>query len=603
MAAKKKQEVKNPKVAKSSPVAVKAKEPETEEPEPIVGKLEFTEDDKKWAEEKVFGLLKKYHQTVEQLGLAPKTPPKVLVYMYCGCPTVRYGREVLGRIDLEFIKDQNVEAIEEALFCLPGALTLPIVFSDLDPEVRTNRKNQLWGIARSLTVGLQAVFTRQFKDPVEGNLESEAYRICNEAMATYLEGLSDPATSLIKPSSNIVATATKDYANRFKTWQTKSSGSRKNTETKSPPWPKVTGFPIKRDCFDLRIISQACYREMCPTAPRELPKEIAILTLRAQAGAQKRQRVEPIVVRVLVRGSSDWATLKRCLGGVDGYKMTQGRVVLDENNWVFKMGFKRPRPEPKTSNAALVVIPALNDLAMVYDQSARYLRGKLKKGALPKGIDSSGFIHLKLRYDSMRSERALHLNFIGKGGRGHGRKRLLLSLKVLDGQEADRIKTWMEQQASHIARYAKSVAAIVGIDDMDSVPKSTNRKVERALRRFPWCTFRDKIIWACRKHGVHTRVLQHRGARDCPMCNGEGTLRDFRGGKTDAQCIECGCISPKDRLRAWRLFRVLLSNDADTLAIVESSFNAEVTKYTNIFTKGSENPEDLGLMTGEEAAE
>lgn len=600
---------KSPIVKSKTQVVKRVKEPEpeeleAEEPEPkVLGKLELTEEDKKWATEKIFELLKKYHQTVAQLGLTPKTPPKVSVYLYCGSPTVRYGREVLGRVDLESIKDRNVEALEEALFNLPGALTLPIVLSDLDPEVRTTVKNRLWGVSRALTVGLQAVFTRQFRDPVEGSLDSESYRICNEAMATYLDGIKDPATSLIKPSSNVVATATKDYANRFNIWQNKSSGSRKNTETKSPPWPKVTGFPIKKDCYDLRIISQDCYRELCPTAPKELPKEIAILTLRAQAGAKKGQRVEPIVVRVQVRGSSDWATFKRCLDDTKGYKMTQGRVVLDENNWVFKMGFKKPLPEPKTSRSAIVVIPAINDLALVYDHTAKYLRGKHKRGVLPKGIDSAGFIHLKLKYDSMRSERALHLNFVGKGARGHGKKRLRLSLAALEGQEANRIKTWMEQQASHIARYAKSTQSIVGIDNMEAVPTSPIRRVERALRRFPWCTLRDKIVWACRKHGVPTKVVQHTGGRDCPMCGGEKTLRDFRGGKTDVQCIDCGCISPKDRLRAWRLFRVLLTNDAETLALVETHFTDEVTKYTNRLTKGTDNLEDLGLAYSEEAAE
>jgi hypothetical protein len=595
MAAKKKQGTKKVQLFESTEVLDDSEPDSGDEPE-VVSKLELTEEDKEWSNSTIFELLKKYHQTADQLGLKPKKDPEVKVYLYCGCPTVRYGREVLGRVPLEDIKARNVEAIEEAIFNLPGALTLPIVFSDLETEVRAVVKNRLWGISRALTKGLQAVFTRQFKDPVEGNLESAAYGICNEAMNGYLEGVKDPATKLIKPSSNIVATATKDYAGRFKNWQARDS------EGKAPPWPKVTGFPIKRDCFNLEVISPEAYRKLCPSAPKELPKEIVILTLRAQAGAQKRQRCEPLVVRVQVRGGSDWSTLKRCLEGTKGFKVTQGRVTLDESNWVFKMGFKKPRPEPTTDKAALVVIPALNDLALVYGHDAKFLRGKHKKGELPKGIDSSGFLHLKQRYDSMRSSRSRHLNFIGKGAKGHGKKRLRLSLSVLEGKEADRINTWMEQQASHIARYAKAVGAIVGIDDMVAVPKIPDRRIERAMRRFPWCTFRDKIAWACRKHGVPTKIVKHFGGKDCPMCGGEKTLRDFRGGKNDAQCVSCGCIAPKNTLRAWRLFRVLLATDADTLATVEDYFTKYVTEHSKILTRGNEDPENLGLLNIEDEA-
>jgi hypothetical protein len=567
-----------------------------------IKKPELADVDKEWASREIYELLKKYHQTADQLGLKPKKQPKVSVYMYNGCPMVKYGRDTLGRLTLDIIHARSVVDLEEALFNLPGALTLPIVFADLPKEEATSLKNQLYGVARTLTMGLQAVYRRQFKDPVEGNLESAAYKICNEGMDEYLEGLDDPILKLIRPSSNIVATASRDYSTRYNNWESR------NSQDKSPPWPKVTGFPVKTDCFSIEIITPEAYRKLCPTAPRELPKEIVMLSLRVLAGAKKGQRVPPLVARVQVRGSSDWATLKRCIGGVKGYKTTQGRVVLDEGKWVFKLGFKKPRPEPSKTKTALIVTPALNDLAMIYSHEGDYLRGKYKGAGevLPKGIDSSGFIHLKKKYDSMRSARARHLNFVGKGARGHGKKRFRQSLEVVEGQEADRIKTWMEQQASHIARYAKSIGAIVGIDDMDSVPDAPDRKIERLLRRFPWCTFRDKIVWACKKHGVPPKVIKHSGVRDCPMCGGEKTLYDSHSidGRPQMCCkTGCGCIAPKVLFRAWRLFKMLLVNDAEALAVVDKNFTDKVTENTLRLTKTVDLLQEPLTDTAADAAE
>ena len=549
-----------------------------------IKKPELTDSDKEWASEEIYKLLEKYYQTADQLGLKPKKQPKVTVYMYCGCPTVRYGRDTLGRVSLDVIQARSLEEVEEALFNLPGALTLPIVFSDLPKEEASALRDQFYGVARTLTMGLQAVYRRRFQGPIEGNLETAAYRICNDGMTEYLEGLDDPLLKLMRPSSNIVATASKDYSTRYGNWESR------NSQDKSPPWPKVTGFPIKTDCFSIEIITPEAYRKRCPSAPKELPKEIVILSLRVLAGATKGQRVSPLVARVQVRGSSDWATLKRAIGGTKGYKTTQGRMVLDEGKWVFKLGFKKPRPEPSKDKAALVVIPALNDLAMIYSHEGDYLRGKYKGAGeiLPKGIDSSGFIHLKRMYDSMRSDRARHLNFVGRGARGHGKHRFRLSLEVVEGRESDRINTWMEQQASHLARYAKSIGAIVGIDDMDSVPTAPDRKIERLLRRFPWCTFRDKIAWACKKHGVPTKVIKHSGVRNCPMCGGDKTLYDSHvvDGKPQMCCkTGCGCIAPKVLFRAWRLFRALLVSDAEMLAVVDLNFSDKVSEHTHWLTK------------------
>lgn len=601
--------------------------------------LELTDDDKAWAKAEILKLLEKYHQTADQLGLKPKKQPEVSVFMFNGCPKAKYGRDTLGRIPIEHIKSRDLVEVEDALFSLPGALNLPLVFSDLPEEQGKVFKDQLWGIARALTEGLQTVFRRQFQDPTPAKkLASAAYRICNEGIENYLDEVKDPVGKLAKPLSTVVATATLDYASRFNNWEAR------NTRDKSPPWPKVTGFPVKGDLYSLELVTPKRYREICPTAPKELPKEIVLLTLRVQAGAQKRQRTEPIVIRVQVRGSSSWSTLKRCLNKDKGYKMTQGRVAIEDNKLVFKMGFKKPRLVPSTGKTALVVIPALNDLAVVYSHEAVYLRGKYKRAGikLPKGIDSTGFVHdtqkfdamvsarkgkrkpwnkvpsipkgievskfldLKYSYDKLRSERARHLNFVGKGARGHGKKRFRLSLEVVEGREADRIKTWMEQQASHIARYAQAIGAIVGIDDMVSVPKAPDRRIERALRRFPWCTFRDKIIWACNKLGVPTKVMKHTGAKDCPMCGEKDCLRDaqMRRGQPDAWCSKCGMIAPKILLRAWRLFRVLLANDPELLAVVDEHFNEEVTKHTRTCNRtDDQDPETLGLVEPEEAAE
>lgn len=551
-------------------------------------KPELTDEDKEWASTEAYKLLEKYHQTADQLGLKPKKQPKVSVFMYNGCPTAKYGRNTLGRTTLEVIKSRSIEGLEEALFNLPGALTLPVVFSDSSKEEVSAIKNQFYGVSRTLTMGLQAVYRRQFQNPIEGNLESAAYKICNEAMSEYLDGLDDPILKVTRPASSIVATASRDYANRYHNWESKES------QEKSPPWPKVTGFPIKADCFSIEIIKADEYRDRLKSSnrnvPKELPKEIVLLSLRMLAGARKGQRVPPLTVRIQVRGGSDWATLKRCLQETNGYKRTQGRVVLDEGKWVFKLGFKRPRPEPTQVSTALVVTPALNDLAMVYSNEGRYLRGKYTGagGVLPKGIDSAGFIHLKQKYDSMRSARARHLPFLGKGGRGHGQKRFRLSLAVVEGQEADRVKTWMEQQASHIARYAKAIGSIVGIDDMESVPHAPDRRIERLLRRFPWCTFRDKIAWACKKHGVRTMVIKHSGSLNCPMCGGVKTLCDSHSveGFPEVWCrTGCGCVAPKTLFRAWRLFKLLLANDPETLAQVDQNFTDIVTEHTHRHTK------------------
>ena len=228
---------------------------------------DLTEEDKEWVKEQVFESLTRYGRTAEQQGINPKTPPKVSVSVMRGTPIIRYGREQLGRLSMAEIKERSTEAID-SLFDLHSALTLPLVFSDFDPDISKSIKTTLYTIARALASGLQEVFRAQFRAPVDADkLMTEAYRICNPAIEKYLEQQKDPVARLAYPASSIVATFTKDYANRFNKW------SKTETLEKSPPWPKATGFPIKGDDFNIKILSKDEYLKIYPEA-KKLPKEI-----------------------------------------------------------------------------------------------------------------------------------------------------------------------------------------------------------------------------------------------------------------------------------------------------------------------------------------
>lgn len=536
--------------------------------------MDLTEEDKEWVRDLVLERLIQYGKTAEQQGLTPKTPPKVSISIMRGTPIIRYGREQLGRLSIEDIVRRNAESID-SLFDLNSALTLPFVFSDLSPEISKSIKNTLYTVARALASGLQEIFRTQFRAPVDSDkLATEAYRICNPEIEKYLASQKDTAARLAYPASSIVATFTKDYANRWNKW------AKTESFEKSPPWPKATGFPVGSDSFSLKIISQDEYLKLYPEA-KKLPKEIALLSFRILG--RKSGLSSSMTVRVTPRGGSDWATLKKCLSSKDGYDVAQGRIILDEGRWVFKLGYSKPRPKPGVIESAMVVIPAMNSLAVVISSDAKVLRGRSHSGEdLPKGIDSSAFLAMKEKLDAMKSSRARHLHFAGPSARGHGKKRLRASLVAVEVQATNYIKTWMEQQASHIARHAKSIGAAVFVDDMVSVPHCPDRNIERLLRRFPWCTFRDKILWACEKEGVFCRAAKHSGTYNCPMCGAEKSIQASKHGRIDgnsfAWCAKCDAENTYDIFRAWRIFKICLSGD--NLNIANDAFveSTETTK-------------------------
>lgn len=532
--------------------------------------MDLTEEDKEWVKDRVFETLARHGRTAEQQGLNPKTPPKVSVSVIHGSSIVRYGREQLGRLAIVEIKERSLEAID-SLFDLHSALTLPLVFSDLSPDISKSIKTTIYTVARALASGLQEVFRTQFRAPIDADkLMTEAYRICNPAIEKYLEQQKDPIARLAYPSSSIVATFTKDYASRFNKW------AKTETLEKSPPWPKAAGFPIKGDDFTIKILSKNEYLKTYPEA-KKLPKEICLLTFKVLG--KKSGKLSSLTVRVNPRGGSDWATLKRCIKYTDGYSCTQGRIVLDDGRWVFKFGYSKPSPEIVVGDSAIVVIPSLNSLAVVVSSNAKVLRGRSHSGEhLPKGIDSSAFLSVKRKVDAMKSSRSRHLNFVGPSARGHGKKRLLASLAAIESNATNYLKTWMEQQASHIARYAKSIGAMVFVDDMVAVSNSPNSEIRKLLRRFPWCTFRDKILWACEKEGVFCRAAKHSGIYNCPMCGAEKSMQTSKHGDISGDrylwCTKCDAENTHDLFRAWRIFKLCLSADvldATNKAFIEST--------------------------------
>lgn len=153
---------------------------------------------------------------------------------------------------------------------------------------------------------------------------------------------------------------------------------------------------------------------------------------------------------------------------------------------------------------------------------------------------------------------------VGKGARGHGKKRREQHLKNLKGKQANRIASKCEQVAADLMRHAQrdGVSRIL-IEDWanpasegDSAP--LGRHVAAIVRRFPMGRLRDCIERAAELRGIRVeRVSTYYNSCRCPKCEHVHETpplhRDGRQKLTVFQCHECDLKRPVDVVFAWNM--------------------------------------------------
>lgn len=528
-------------------------------------------------------------EQLERLGkivTSAKTPPKVSANIMRGTINVRYGREVLGRLTKEEVATRNTDAIA-SMFDLKSAIKLSVV------DLTEQASKILYAVSDAIAAGLQAVYREHLARPIEDNLATRAYQISNEAITTHMASQKDAIRRMTRPCGAVVAAGSKAYADKFSKWE--------RTKFKaSPPWPKSSGFSIPSDLFRLELLSSKPKKKggkpvvIVPGAKVQ-PREAVYLVIKPFANPEKKGgKLPELRLRVEPHGSSQWALLKALLNGpksVDDPPLTlkSSRMVLHEGKWTFSLSVSKPRPNPSNSGGViLVVMPTANSVVSVVSSEAKLVQGRnYADESIPKGVDSEGLIATKLKYDGMIAQRARHLPFRGKGARGHGKGRALAAIRGIRERESRYVTSWIEQQGKHVSNYAVFIkASAVLVDDMAVLPQHTNKTIEAIMRRFPYCTFRDRVLNDTEREGILARSIKHSGSNNCPMCGAEGTLTTVKCRGTSDEydsCTKCEMVQSKLVLRAWRIIRLAgLATPA-----IEESFTQSTKDVTDRMNKSA----------------
>jgi transcription elongation factor Elf1 len=449
----------------------------------------------------------------------------------------RDGNRILGRLSESSIVERSEDAVN-GLFDLTSACAI-----ELDGrELKEKHEGILWALAGAISYAQRqivvALMRREHEEPAKRfpdkvaslivkrekkgidraavDEATYAYWVLDAGLTEWKSKQKDKRWKDLEVAGDIRAFASKQAADRFKQWRGKEQ------DKKCPPWFKAKSFSLPED--SLGLLKDG----------RDLTAMI-----RFQAGEQ-------IIVKAYARGGSEWSTIRKLIGGE--YKKRSARVVWDEERrkWLVRISYSYPRPKQSEGERVIAVVPSMNSLVHMFDDEAR---------GLPK-FDTVSMLIKKEQFDQRRRDIRGHLNHIGSGARGHGKKRRFRLYEDLGTKEANYTTTWNRQQAAHVVKVAQDrLASLVILDDWStSVPCfHSDRRLEKALRRFPICSLLDAIQWACTKAGI--KAVRHKCSTECPHCNAsKDKVQPKRKWNSQQilRCDECGTEFDEVFVRSWR---------------------------------------------------
>ena len=166
-------------------------------------------------------------------------------------------------------------------------------------------------------------------------------------------------------------------------------------------------------------------------------------------------------------------------------------------------------------------------------------------------------------YAARRSELGRHLRpqELGRGAKGHGRRRRRECVDKLQDAESRWVKTKCQQIAAETVKLAKryGVSRIL-VEEWGNPAAGPGEKshVEYFVARFPLAQLRDCLIWAATKQGLTVDLVDGSyESRDCPACghrHEDPPLGRDRSGRLSVfQCSNCRLERNVDQIAAWNL--------------------------------------------------
>lgn len=452
----------------------------------------------------------------------------------------RDGKRLLGRLSESVVIKSSSEAVD-GLFDLISACCIELDTKDLLEK----HEGILWAFANAITYGQREVVLalmrqehkdpgKRFPDKVAALMEKRekkgsarvavdettyAYWVLDAAIAQWCANSKEARWKTLEIAGDIRAFASKQVADNFKQWHGKEQSK------KCPPWFKAKSFYLPADALSLIVDG------------RDLTSMI-----RVAKGPQ-------VIVKAYARGWSEWSTVRRVASGE--YRKRSARVVWDENRrkWLIRISYSYSRPQRAEGDRILAIVPCMNSLVRAFTDEAK-AAGK---------FDVPTMLAKKAAFDARRAEVRPHKNHLGKGACGHGKKRRWRLYGDLSTKEANFTTTWIRQQAAFVVKTAEMGGASMVILDDWSTPVPcfhSDRRLEKALRRFPICSLLDAIKWACEKAGI--KCMRHQTTTECPCC---GVAKDkivpFRkwNGQQLLRCSECNTEFDEVIARAWRCMK------------------------------------------------
>lgn len=270
-------------------------------------------------------------------------------------------------------------------------------------------------------------------------------------------------------------------------------------------------------------------------------------------------------VVIKVKNKAHHATIRKYLEG----KATRrdAKLFYDERRkkWIIAMAFGVSRAVPTKDKGSAAIRIGVRDFIFLMDDRGHIhdLETFHKATHEMKSHDTyrQRIIPRKLEFKQLKSDARKSRNFQGRGARGHGKKRFNRISRRGSDSESRFVKTWTGQVAQAAVRYCRRHGiGTVYVAQMstvmpDHVLECMDDQVAWLIKRFPFCTLRDRIIQSLDKEGIGVVVTED--DRDCSACPSCGHVDKMNHNPRTSKfwCTACGMRLRADFAAAWNYLK------------------------------------------------
>lgn len=252
--------------------------------------------------------------------------------------------------------------------------------------------------------------------------------------------------------------------------------------------------------------------------------------------------------RLLVRASEGfhWSIARRLAKGELAYGA--GSLVFSErkDKWFVRIAYEAPVRvvQGADPSVALVVRRGVHTALMLMGTDGSYRR-------VPGEKVNAQLHALEAR---MRAARQIGADELGRGARGHGKRRRYAHYDALHGKRRRVVRTWCQQMGAAVVRQATRIGAgKVVIENFGGF--APDKSVAFIGSRFPFYQLKQSILEACEKRAIAVdEVAADYVSTTCPSCS-VADARSHNRRTGTFHCLACGLSRPADFVAALNMLR------------------------------------------------